>query len=220
MTRAQANLISLAVALLLLATAVGVTLTVGTGAFATADVNAGDRAAAAGVADRLVAADGPLTVRENVLDAAETDALNATALRAAVPATRGRAVRVRLGGETIVETGDPTGATVRRLVLVERRADRTLTVAADRNETVQIGPTASATVTVDHAARVETLTANGRVVAHEDGGLNGTIRLDLRRDRPTALGLNGSIPAAGRTLRVRTHPWQTETAVLEVTVDA
>jgi hypothetical protein len=117
-TRAQANLVALAVALLLLTVAVGVTLTVATGAFATADADARDRVAAAGVADRLVATDGPLAVRENVLDADAVRALDVRALRDAVPATADRAVRVRLDGETLVEVGDPSGATVRRLVCV------------------------------------------------------------------------------------------------------
>jgi len=218
-TRGQANLLGLAVALLLLSGAIGVTLAVGTGAFATADSDARDRAAAAGLADRLVSADGPLTVRENVLDGATVDDLNATALRAAFPAARDRAVRVRLGGETLVETGDPAGPTVRRLVLVERRANRTLTVPADQNDTVRLEPTGAAAVTVDRSARVESLVVNGRTVAHEDAGLNGTIHLDLRRDRPTDLALNGSIRSSSGTVQIRTHPWETEAAVLEVTVD-
>ncbi|MFB6120776.1 MAG: hypothetical protein ABEJ68_06635 [Halobacteriaceae archaeon] len=218
MTRGQANLVALAVAMLLLTAAIGVTLAVATGAFATADANARDRAAAAGVAERLVAADGSLTVRENVLNGSEVATLDAEALRAAVPATRDRAVRVRLDGETLVETGDPTGPTVRRLVLVERRRTITRTVAADMNGTFRVAPTGVVTVTVERSAGVETITANGRVVAHDPVALNGTIELDVRRDRPTALAFNGSNPTG--TVRVRTHPWETEQAVLEVTVDA
>lgn len=220
MTRGQANLVALAVAMLLLTAAVGVTLTVGTGAFATAESGARDRVAAAGIADRLVAADGPLTVRENVLDAAAVRNLSAASLRESVPATRGRGLRVRLGGETLVDAGAPSGATVRRLVLVERRADRTRTVDVDVNGTIRLEPTAAASVTVARRAGVETLAANGRVVARHPVSLNGTIRLDLRRDRPTRLAVNGSDRVPGETLRIRTHPWETRPAVLEVTVDA
>jgi hypothetical protein len=220
MSRAQANLVALAVALLLVTAAVGVSLAVGSGALAGADGTARDRAAASGLAARLVA-DSRLTTAPNVLDRDALRSLDPAALRAAVPAARGAAVRITLDGDPVVRAGDATGGTtVRRLVLVERR--RTETVALTTAAPVTLPPTDSATVTVDapERVRVTSLRANGRVVARNASGLNGTVALDLRRANRTRLAVEASGPLPAGTVQVRYHPWNTTPAVLGVTVDA
>jgi len=68
--RGQANLPILAVALVLLTGVTAAGVAVAEGALASADRDAGERRAAATAADGLVAADGPASRRENVLDRA------------------------------------------------------------------------------------------------------------------------------------------------------
>jgi len=220
MTRAQANLVALAVALVLLTAAVGVALAATSGAFVAADSEPRDRAAARGVADRLVAAGGPLADRPNVLNASVVADLDAGALHAAVPATRNRAVRVTLNGSVVAETGDAAGgATVRRVVLLERTEAFTRRPALGQNGTLRLAPTASATVRLDAAANVTALWAAGRQVRHDPAGLVGTFDLALDRAGPTRLRVNGTGPVPPGAMTVTTRPWSTETAVLAVTVD-
>ena len=72
--RGQANLPALAVALLVVTTTAGLAVVIADGAFASAQRDAGERATADAVADRLIAADSPLTERQNVLNASRLDA--------------------------------------------------------------------------------------------------------------------------------------------------
>ncbi|PSQ41131.1 hypothetical protein BRD07_05910, partial [Halobacteriales archaeon QS_9_68_42] len=108
--RGQANLPALAVALLVVTTTAGLAVVIADGAFASAQRDAGERATADAVADRLIAADSPLTERRNVLNASR---LNAAAVESVVP--DGTLIRVAVDGETVYERGDPTGPTARRL---------------------------------------------------------------------------------------------------------
>ncbi|PSQ44466.1 hypothetical protein BRD17_04075 [Halobacteriales archaeon SW_7_68_16] len=155
--RGQSNLVAVTVALLALSALAGVVLVVTDDAFAAAERDPDAGRIAHGVANRLVAADGPLADRTNVVNASAVTAFDATDLPRGATGGAGnppgdratggggtaeriggndrgegagtsRDVRVRLDGETIAATGPITdGTTVRRLVLVERRQTATVT---------------------------------------------------------------------------------------------
>lgn len=224
MTRGQANLVSLAVALLLLTTAVGTALVAASGAFADAGRHPEDRRVATSVAARLVAADGPLATRPNVLERAAVENLTSGSLTSAVPVANGRDVRVVLGDRTVGEAGDPDGGvTVRRLVVVasRERAERASPFPANDsvrlpepspNATVRVAPTANVTV--------RTVRVNGRVVLHNDSGVRGRFELALPRDSRARLSFDADAPLGPGDVRVTYYPTATRSAVLAVTADA
>lgn len=220
--RGQANLVALGVALLALTAVLGVALVVADGAFAGADRQPGERRLASSLSDRLVAADGPLTTRANVLNASALDGFDGAALAARFPAAEGRAVRVRLDGETLAATGDVTGgSTVRRVVLVEREERVTTTPTLDRNAVTLPRRTDRVTLHVDPptGSRVTTVRANGRVVAHDPGGLDGNVTVAVSRFETTTLSFDatGSLPTGSVDLTY--YPSRTIKALLVVTVD-
>lgn len=222
--RAQLNLPSLGVALLLVTAAAGVGLAVADGAFESADRDPVASHAATALADRLVAADGPLAVRGSVLDADAVRALNASRLRSLVPWSDGRDVAVSLDGEVLARTGPVTGGrTVRRLVLVAETTPRTLTPALGTDRTltvprrtdrlvVELDPPADTTV---RAVRV-----NGRTVLLNESGLRGRFVLDASRFRTADLAFDatGRLPAG--SVRVTYDAERTTKGVLVVRVDA
>lgn len=221
-SRAQANLVALVVALLALTAVLGVALVVADGAFGGADRDPGERRLATSLSDRLVAADGPLATRANVLNATAVDGFDADRLAAAVPATEGHDVRVRVGGETVAETGDVTGgATVRRVVLVEREETVTTTPDLDRDAVTLPRRTDRVTMTIDppSGTRVTTVRANGRVVAHDPDGLSGTLTVPVSRFETTTLAFdaNGTLPTG--SVELAYYPTRTTKALLVVTVD-
>ncbi len=222
--RAQANLPALAVALLLVTTAAGLGLSLADGAFAGADRNPSERAAAVGLAERLVSAESPLTVRRSVLNRSELDRLDADRFVEAFPASEGRAVRVRLDGETLVERGDPTGGTtMRRVVLVERRQSVTLSrVPGERVALPRRTPRATVDLSPPPATTVTTVRANGRVVLHDEAGLRGTFDVRLSRYETTTLAVEreGEGPLPPPSVSVTYYPARTTKAELVVTVDA
>lgn len=220
--RAQANLPALAVALLLVTTAAGVGLSLADGAFADARRDPGERAAAVGLAERLVSDASPLTTRGNVLNRSALDRLDATRLGEAFPASEGRAVRVRLDGETVVERGDPAdGTTMRRVVLVERRQSVTLSrVPDDRVALPRRTPRATLALSPPPTTTLTTVRANGRVVLHNESGLRGTFDVRLSRYETTTLAFDYEGPLPPPAVSVTYYPARTIKAELVVTVDA
>ncbi|WP_267642398.1 DUF7263 family protein [Haloarchaeobius amylolyticus] len=222
--RGQANLVALGIALLALTAVLGVALVVADSALSGADRDPAERRVAVSLSDRLVAADGPVTARANVLDAAAVGSLDATALASQFPVGDGHDVRVRLGDRTIAESGDVTdGTSVRRIVLVERETTATLTpdLTADGAVTlprrtdrvdVRLAPPSGTTVT--------TVRANGRVVLHDPGGLRGSVTVPVSRFETTTLSFDaaGTLPPGSVDLTY--YPTRTTKAVLVVTVDA
>ncbi|WP_435317351.1 DUF7263 family protein [Haloarchaeobius sp. TZWSO28] len=222
--RAQANLVALAVALLALTAVLGVALVVADGALSGADREAGERRVAVSLSDRLVAADGPVSARANVLDAAALDALDSATLDRQFPVADGHDVRIRLGDRTLVETGDVTdGTTMRRIVLVERETTATLTpnLTADGSVTI---PRRTDDVTLQVApptgVAVTTVRANGRVVLHDPAGIRGTVTVPVSRFETTTLAFDASRTLPTGSVDVTYYPTQTTKAVLVVTVDA
>lgn len=211
--RGQANLPALAVALLVVTTAAGLSVTLADGAFGTAERDAADRATAEALADRLVAADSPVTERRNVLDGGRLDEPGVEPL---VPP--GADVRVVLDGEPVYERGDPTGGqTVRRLVLVADRQVVTLEPPLAFGETTLPRRSPVATIDVAVGAEIETVRANDRVVLHDPSGLGGSHEVALSRYETTTFRFEDDPEPDDVTITY--YPRQTVKAELEVTVD-
>lgn len=218
MTRAQANLPSLAVALLLVGASVALAVGLAGGAFAGADTEPANARLAASVSERLVAPDGPLSVRANVLSAAAV----ANASDDWLP--EDASVRVRLDDETVAASGTPVGgATVRRLVLVADADRRTLEPALGDQDAVTLPRrTSNATLTFDPAPGTElaVVRANDRVVLRDPSGLNGTYDVELSRYDTVELAFDANNDLQTGSVRVAYRVETTTKAVLEVTADA
>lgn len=220
--RAQANLTALVVALLLVGASVGLAVGLAGGAFAGADTDPADGRLAASVAERLVAADGPLSVRANVLSQTAIDNASVAVLGDVLPADA--AVRVALDGQPVVERGNPTGGTtMRRIVLVAETERHELTPALDDGASVTLPRrTANATVTVDPPAgsTVSTVRANDRVVLRDPGGLDGTYDVALARYDTVTVTVDASSDLPPGSVRIAYRAETTAKTVLTVTVDA
>ncbi|MFB6268665.1 MAG: hypothetical protein ABEH83_01890 [Halobacterium sp.] len=220
--RAQANLPALVVALLLVGGSVGVAIGLAGGAFASASSDRADDRLAASVSERLVAADGPLSVRANVLSAAAVENADSSLLDGVLPGDA--AVRVTLDGETVASRGDPDGgATVRRVVLVAAPERRELAPALGDQATVTLPRrTSNVTLTVDTRASrtVTTVRANDRVVLHDPSGLDGAYDVALSRYDTVTLSFDADGDLAEGSVTVAYRAETTTKAVLAVTVDA
>ncbi|KPN30008.1 hypothetical protein SY89_00728 [Halolamina pelagica] len=214
-TRAQANLLSLAVALTALVSAATLGLVVADGALAGADRNPGQRRAAGAVAERLVSAEAT-TVRENVLDGEVIADLSAATIAELAPPAANRSIRVQLGEETLFERGDPTGATVERVVLVAERTTRSRSVAVGDGDDLTL-PRRTDRVELTFAAgsTVKTVRVNGRIVLHDPGGLAGQFVVEPSRYETATLSFEGGTAQVG----IESRPLRTEKATLRVTVD-
>lgn len=213
--RAQANLPALAVALLVVTAVAGLSLTVADSAFASAERDAVDRSTAAAVAERLLAADSPVTDRRNVLNASR---IGASTVETVVPDGVDD-VRVTVDGEVVYERGDPTGApTVRRIGIVAERQTVTLEPPFRFGAATLPRRSPRAVVAVDGDANIQTVRANDRVVLHDPDGIDGAHEVALSRYETTTLRLDGNWSAGDVT--VTYFPRRTRKARLEVTVDA
>lgn len=214
--RGQANLAALAVALVALVSATTLGIVVADGALADADRDPETRRAAVAVADRVVSADST-TVRPNVLDGDALRSFTAARLDSLAPPVEGRAVRVRIGGRTVVNRGYPSdGTTIRRVVLVATETERTRTISvADGTAVTLPRRSPRVEITFSSDADVETVRTNGRVVLHDPDGLDGTRSVSLSRYETATLTFAGGTG----TVDVTSYPRQTRKTVLEVTVD-
>lgn len=212
--RAQANLPALAVALLVVTTVAGLSMTIADTAFASAERDAVDRATADVVADRLLAADSPVTDRSNVLNASRLDERAVAGV-----APRDVDVRVTVDGETVYERGDPTGGSaVRRLAIVAERQVVTLEPPLRFGSVTLPRRSPRAVVTVDENASVETVRTNDRVVLHAPGGVTGDHQVTLSRYETATFRFDGTWSEGDVT--VTYFPRRTRKALIEVTVDA
>lgn len=226
--RGQINLPALAIALLALTATAVLALAIADQAFAHADRDPGDRRVAAALAERIVADESPLTDRQNVLQASALGTLDPARLRSAFPVVGERQVRVRVA-EWTVERGDPTGgASVRRVVLVRRAQAVELDPALDDGETTLPRRTARVTLTVDPSVdpsvgpggtTIRTVRANGRVLLHDLGGLDGTYDVRVSRFDTVTLTFEGAGPLPPAAIGITYYPARTTKAVLVVTVD-
>lgn len=221
--RGQANLPALAVALLVLTAVVGASLTIADGAYASADREPEQRRLAVTLAERLVSPESPTTTRANVLNGTVLESLDADRLDDDFPFVNGSAVRIRVGGETVVERGDIAGgATIRRIVLVEKRTAVTIEppLSAPNYTTTLPRRTARAVIHVEvpPATEVQTVRANGRVVLHDPDGLAGDLPVRLSRFETTRLRFDVDGPLPPGSVGVTYYPGNTTKAVVEVTV--
>lgn len=219
--RGQANLIALGAALLALTTATGLGLALADAALSGADRQPLDRAAAEGTADRLVAAEAPTTRRANVLNESAIERLTVTRLETMVPAVDGRAVRVRLDGERLLQRGTPDdGVTVRRVVLVAEKTTATrsvdlgesaTTTLPRRTERVRLGIDSGDNTTV------VTVRTDDRVALHDPDGLSGNVTVPASRYETTTVAFEMRGDGDG-TVAVTYYPTQASKAVLEVSI--
>jgi hypothetical protein len=221
--RAQTNLVALVLALVLVTGAIVVGVAVADGALAGADRDPLDRHAATSVADRLVAADSPTTVRANALAAAAVEALNASRVEALAPPAEGAALRITLDGESVVERGTPSGGvTVRRSVTVVSRSETVRRVAnLSRGPRVRVPRgVGRVTVAVDSGVNttIRTVRAGGRVVLYDGAGLETNATVHLSRYEPTTIRTGAGANATGRVVVTYNRP-AVETHTLAVTVD-
>lgn len=184
--RGLSTLLSLVTAIAVLTVVTAGTLIVVEDAFRDTQRGDASRAVAIQVSDRLVAPDGPIADRPNVLDAEAVDALAEDDLEA-LDASDRFAVAVALDGERLASVGDPrAGHVVRRIVLVERsqRVTRTPPVSAGTGHEVTLPVrTDAVNLTLDPPAgtNVTTVRSDGRVVLHDPDGLEGTYRVRTAR---------------------------------------
>lgn len=221
--RAQATLPALAISLLVLTSVVGLSLAVADGAFASADRESEQHRLAVALAERLIAADSPISVRPNVLDADEVADLDGDRLGEEFPFVEDVGVRIRLDGETIVDGGSTTdGSTIQRIVLVEERQAISVDPPTDPPYATTLPRRASRvelTFDTPPPTEVRTVRANHRVVLHDPDGLDGEFVVDLSRFETTTLefDVEGPLPPPG--LEIVYYPTNTAKAVLEVTVN-
>jgi hypothetical protein len=221
--RGQANLAALAAALVVLTTTAGLAVAIGDGAFAGATRDPAEREAAVALAERLVAPDGPLTTRRNVLAASRTERLTASGLDRSYPVARGHDVRITLDGRTLVSRGDPTGGTtVRRIVLVAREQAVGRTPPLDGNAITIPRRTDRVAIDIDPPAgtTVGVVRANDRVVLRNTSGLDGAFVVRTSRFETIRLTFAAIGPLSQGNVSVAYYPTRTRKAILEVTVDA
>ncbi|EMA19196.1 DUF7263 family protein [Haloarcula argentinensis] len=182
-TRAQTSLPALGVALVLLTVVTGLGVAMADTAIAGADRTPDERRVAATIADRLVAADGPLAARSNVLNQSRVDDFDQSALEQNAPPASEYAVSIELADEEIARSGTVhDGTRISRLVVVESRESRTLTPDLATTDAVTLPRrSARATVTIDppSGTTVWTVRANDRVVLHNRSGLDGSYEVSL-----------------------------------------
>jgi hypothetical protein len=217
--RAQANLAALVVAVTVVTAATVGGVYVADRALADITGDPAGRYAASGLADRLQTAD-VATHRPGVLGRRALGNLSVADATDLAPAVAGRPVRITVADRVVLERGDPEGVSVRRLVRVGARETVHHEVGLAENRTVRVNGTRRVEVTVTASSRgsVHTVRANGRVVRHAPGGIDGTVVVATRPGAATTLRFEGGPP--GGTVTVTSYPVRTRTALLEVTVGA
>ena len=217
--RGQTTLPAVAVALVVLTVVTALGLFVADSAIVGADRTPGERRVAAVTAAQLVAADGPLAVRANVLNQSAVTEFDAAALGNLTGP--GYGATVTLDGATVAATDAAAGGTtIRRLVLVETTtAERiepdgtsvTLPRRA-RNVTLTLSPPDGTTVS--------TVRANDRVLLHNDSGLAGSFEVALSGYETTELRFQTAGTLPDGAIAVEYEAPATTKATLAVTVDA
>lgn len=183
--RGQANLAALATALFALTTVTVIGITVANGALLGEVRDTGERHAATAVAERLVSAESPLTNRSNVLDRGALRDIDAATMRARYPVLADRSFRVTVGGTVRAADGSLSdGTTRRRIVLVERQANETITpsfTAANRVTLPRRTPWVELDIASPENATISGVRANERTVLHDPSGLDGRYTVSVSR---------------------------------------
>ena len=121
--RGQTELLALGMAIFLLTGTVVAGVVLANSSLTAAEQETLERQTATTLSDRLVSAEAPHTVRENVIVHGELATLTETQLEELYNIPAEATVALTLDGREVLRTG-PTagGSTVERIVLVERRA--------------------------------------------------------------------------------------------------
>lgn len=219
--RGQTTLPAVGLALVLLTAVTALSVAMADSAITGADRTPDERRAAAATADRLVAADGPLGDRANVLNESRTAAFTEVELRRVAPPAEEYAVAVTLNGERIAKSGDPvSGTTIRRLVLLERPRTETLEPDGSTATVPRRADEATVTLSPSNGTTIRTVRANDRVVLHNASGLDGTFEVSLVPSRTTTLRFQAVGVISPGTIRVVYDAPRTTKTTLAVTVDA
>lgn len=223
-TRAQSNLVAVAVALVALTGALALGLALADAAFLGADRPAEQQRVAVALSERLVAPDSPVAERANVLNESALAGFGGDALRSAFPVVGERAVRIRLDDRTVATRGDPAGGrTVRRIVVVEDRTavTRTPELGGDRAVTLpRRTPRVDVRIDPPDGTTVRTVRADDRVVLHDPGGIAGNFTVRVSRLETVRLSFEASGALLPGSVVITYYPATTTKAELEVTVGA
>ena len=219
-TRAQTTLPAVAVALVLLTLVTALGLGLANSAIASAERTPDERRVATATAARLVAADGPVAERANVLNGSRVDIFDGQALRNEMPAVTGYAVEVSLNSDVVATTGDATGGTtVRRLVLIVRTDTRTIKPESRQVTLPRRATSATITFSPNDTAAVRTVRVNEQVRLHNDSGLRGTYEVGLTPYRTTQIEFQTPGRVERDTVEISYKTPRTTKRTLSVTVD-
>lgn len=217
--RAQTTLPAVAVALVLLTVVTALGLFVADSAIVGADRTPGERRVAAATAAQLVAADGPLSVRANVLNQSAVTEFDAAALQNLTGP--GYATTVALDGETVAATDDGAGGTtIRRLVLVESTTAQRLEPDGTSVTLPRRARNVTLTLSPPDGTTVSTVRANDRVLLHNESGLTGSFEVGLSGYETTELRFQTAGTLHDGAIVVEYEAPATTKATLAVTVDA
>jgi len=222
--RGQTELPAVGIALVLLTTTLVLGIGAADSALSRADRPALEQQAAVELSEQLTAQRASVTTRPNTLDEATLANLSIDSLESRYGADPAHDIRVRLGGEILVESGNPSGGTtMERLVVVERRTETTLVPDFEDNRTVTL-PQRTSTVLVEidppSTTTVERLRADDRVLLQNSSGLRGTYQLSLSPFETERLRFEALGPLPTGSVELTYDRIQTEKQTLEVTVNA
>jgi len=219
--RAQTTLPALGVALVLLTAVTGLALAMGDAAITGADRSPDERRTAAAVADALVAADSPVTVRANVLGQSKLETFDRRDLVTTAPPASEYAVRVGLDGTELASHGTvDSGTTIRRVVLLETETRETLEPQGTSVTLPRRTDRAEIRIDPPSGTSVWTVTAGERVVLHDESGLDGTYTVTLDPYETTRLGFQSAGGLEDGNITVSYDATQSTKATVAVTVDA
>jgi hypothetical protein len=223
MTRAQTELPAVGIALVLLTGVLVLGIGAADSALSSADRPTLEQQAAVGLSEQLTAPSANVTRRANTLDPGALANLSVARLESAYGANPGHDIRIRLDGETLVQTGDTTGGTtIERLVVVEHRTTNTLVPALAENRTVTLPQRASApTIGIDPPATttVKQVWADDRLLLRNSSGLDGFFQLSLSPFETEQLDVRALGPLPTGSVTITHDRIETEKQILEVTVD-
>ncbi|MFB6311440.1 MAG: hypothetical protein ABEH64_09715 [Salinirussus sp.] len=181
-----------------------------------------ERADAAAVADALIQESSPLTRRENVLNEKNLDALDAEALVAQFGLDPTNGARITLEDRVLAERGRAAGgSTINRIVLIERRTQRTLEPPFRAGPVVTLprrSPNVTLRITPGGNRTVNRVRANNRIILANSTGLSGHYTAAVSRHRTITLRFEGGNSLKRGDVGVTYYPARTRKARLTVTV--
>lgn len=222
--RAQTELPAIGIAFVLLTAVLVLGIGAANSALTTSERPALEQQAAVGLSDQLTADSSGVTVRPNVLDDSEIESMTVGDLETAYGLDSDHDVRIQLDDTVVAESGDPTdGTTIDRLVVVEKRTDRTLVPNFEDNRTVTLPQRATnPTIEIDPPTGtvVRRVRADDRIVLQNETGLRGSFEISLSRFETQQLRFDTAGSLASGDVEIEYDRIETRKATLAVTIDA